>query len=292
MVQQKLELERIESECRKFLSKNKQPIKVLRNHKIQASETYNNLKNYKKFCAVNQLFLNEHSYFCNCKESTKDNLQIRTNHAHTQIEWVIQFQKLIDNLSIDFAIARYNYYCSLDGTKVSGFTNRIENIKNGLLKNSFKTLYSILDQIAHGVFQVMEIDFENKLKIKFPDEKEKPKLYFLNMWDYGLFDEKHFIDNYYLISLYSITKDFDRSKFSALSEFKNIRNSMEHKIMHIVDESASNAFQNSDFIYKREVLLEKTKILMMLTKSAIYSFTYLIRRQSIYKAKEFKEIKR
>lgn len=295
MKEQKQQLKEIEKECRTFLSQQKPTIKILRNHKYKTTKIFNNYNPYKKFCAVNQLFLNEHSFFCNCDRSTRDDLQIQTNHNHTKIEWTKQFEIQIDILVHDFIVARHNYYYSLDNNKITSFrgnstkrNNSNDGIKNALLKNSFKTFYSLLDQIAHGIFHVLDIDYESKLKEQFTkDQGIPPKLYFLNMWDFKLFDEKHFADNFYLISLYSIAQDLNRSKYAALKEFKTIRNAMEHKILHITQEAnTTSRFFSDDSVCTKEELVEKTKILMMLTKSAIYSFTYLIRKQSKYKEKE------
>lgn len=286
--QQKHQLEEIVTTCRKFLAENKLKVQRLRSHKKKVSKSFNKYNPYRKYCATNQLFLNEHSFFCNCGHSTKDNLQIETSHDHTKIDWVKPFEKMIDVFCYDFILARNNYYYALPGIKVSNSqiknisrSRARENLKNALLKNAFKTLYSVLDQVAHGIFKVMEIDFESKLREKFPIEKERPKLYFLSMWDFELLDVKLFESNYYLTSLYSIAQDLNNSKYAALKEFRTIRNAMEHKILFIVDDAKEKLSQsNDDIVYTRDELLEKTKILMLLTKSAIFSFTYLARRQS------------
>ena len=192
--EQKEQLRGIETESRAFLLKHKKSIKNLRTHKSKVSKSFNKYRDFKKYCSVNHLFLSEHSHYCNCGQSTKDDFKIKTDHNHTKIEWVNRFEKFIDLLVADFVIARHNYYYSLNDVAIPFFKARnigrhdsVKSVKNALLKNSFKTLYSLLDQIGHGVFQVMEIDHESKMKLKFPDEESRPKLYFLNMWDYGLF---------------------------------------------------------------------------------------------------------
>lgn len=290
LTEQKTQLKKMELYCRKLLKEQKHTIKFLRKHKANATKSFNKYNSYKKFCLENQLFLNEHSFYCNCVQSTRDTLIIETNHPHTKMEWVKQFNSLLDIFIYDFITARHNYYHSLDSISIPSFRikgikrgNESEGIKNALLKNSFKTLYSILDQIAHGIFQVLEIDYESKLKAEFPEEKTRPKIYFLNMWDstLKLFEEKHFADNFYLISLYSISRDLNRSDYAALEGFRKLRNAMEHKILRIVNtkEELKQLTKGEEGCTMQE-LLEKTKVLMMLTKSAIYSFTYLVRRQS------------
>lgn len=292
--QQKDQLKEMERECRVFLSEHKLPIQKLRKHKTKVTKSFNKYNPYRKYCAVNQLFLNEHSFFCNCGHSTRDNLQIVTGHDHTKIGWVKQFEKLIDSFAFEFIVARHNFYFSLPGVSVSSFQIRQvkreqpeQNIKNALLKNAFKTLYSLLDQIAQAIFKVLEIDVDKMLREKFPNDNERPKIYFLNMWDLGLFNDKRFADNFYLVSLYSIAQDLTNSKYAALKGFRVIRNAMEHKTLHITLQSKDKlGLSDSDIVYTKEELLEKTKILMLLTKSAIYSFVYLVRKQSKIKHKE------
>ena len=67
-------------------------------------------------------------------------------------------------------------------------------------------------------------------------------------------------NNFYLISLYSISKDLDNTKFSALKEFKQVRNAMEHKIFKISSEEDSNLKKG---IYNRNELIQKTKLLLL-----------------------------
>lgn len=284
MSQQKEQMRGIKTECLGILRKHKISVQKLRKHKQKYLQSYKKMNAYKKYCYDNQLFLNEHSFFCNCSLSTRDNIEIKTKHAHTMIQWVKQFEKVVDVLVYEFIVARRNFYFSLENTKIDNYdinsikrSSPTENIKNVLLTNAFKSCYSILDKISFGIFQVMEIDFEKELSKKFEKGKE-PKLYFLNMWEYELFNDTHFQNNFYLISLFSIAKDLDRTDFSALGKFKTIRNALEHKILYIKDDR--QAYCETDIVYSKEELTEKTKLLLILTKSAILSFTYLIRNQS------------
>jgi len=285
---QKEQLNGVKKECKIELSKHSIDVKTLRSHRASASEKFKMYSEYKKFCSINELFLNEHSFFCNCSKSTRDDIGVRTNHPHTKIAWAEKFENLIDEFAGDFIIARHNYYHSLENVKIPSFSvnsikrrNSTDTVKNALLKNAFKSFYSILDQIAHGILKVMEIDHEAKINSKYPDPNKRPKIYFLNMWDLDLFTAKDFTENFYLVSLYSIAQDLNRSDFAALEEFRTIRNAIEHKTLFIRNAEGRDTLKGKvDNVYSKESLLEKTRILMMLTKSAIFSFTYLIRRQS------------
>jgi len=276
---------KIEKQCRNYLKTNKTSIPPLRKHKMQYDKGVQELGHYKMFCIEHQLFLNEHSFFCSCNSSTRDDLSPVTKHSHTQIEWVDQFHLIIDSIVFDFVSARHSYYRANKDTPLEGhFSSYIKrpNAKSGirasLLKSSFRQCYSILDQIGTSIFQVLNIPHEKILKEKFKDgHQQPPKMYFLNMWDYGLFDDEMFNKNIYLISLYSLAKDLDKTSFSALKEFKKIRNLLEHQHLLVSDDLETHLGNNR---INYEDLLQKTNLLLMITKSAIYSLNNLIRRQS------------
>ena len=100
------------------------------------------------------------------------------------------------------------------------------------------------------------------------------------MWDLELITDEHYLDNFYLVSLRSIAKDLDRSEYSALREFKFIRNKLEHDSLIIIhDEKLKGHFKETSSFLKKD-LIEKTLLLLMLTKSAMLTFTYFLRRQS------------
>lgn len=200
------------------------------------------------------------------------------------MEWVKPFEYIIDTVTFDFVNARINYYSSLDSSSLMGYSvnnikrpNSRKKLKKALLKNSFKLCYSILDQICFGIIDALEIDVANKLKEK-SEINGIPDIYFLNVWDLGIIDEKLYDDNFYLISLYSIAKDLNRDKYSALKDFKNIRNEMEHGNIKIVDnEIKGNRIPGT---YSKNELTRKTKLRLILTKSCIFSFNNLVRRRS------------
>ncbi|HEY0743054.1 MAG TPA: LA2681 family HEPN domain-containing protein [Chryseosolibacter sp.] len=285
--QQKEQLQKMELAGRKFLAKQKQSAAKIRAHRSKIQKAFKTYSAYRKFCIHEQLYLNEHSLFCNCAKATADTLRVETSHAHTKIPWVKQFENLIDVFVADFSLARQNYYYSQDDVKLprliakSHQRHQTESLeKAALLKNSFKAFYSLLDQIGHAVFQVFGIDANSELQKKFPDGNQRPKLYFLNMWDFELLNEDLFSKNFYLISLYSISQDLNNSKYAALKDFKTIRNGMEHKLFCIGEELDEAPVIEGISYYTKHELSQKNRILMILTKSAIMSFTYLVRRQS------------
>ena len=123
-----------------------------------------------------------------------------------------------------------------------------------------------------ATIKALEIDIDGFLKVKRTSKRKTAKIYFLNMWDMGAIKDLHFYNNYYLTSLFSIAKDLDHSEFSALKDFKHIRNKLEHGSIKIFQGYRQPKRQTGkDQFYKKD-LVEKTLLLLMLTKSAIFTF--------------------
>jgi len=260
-----------------LLESNKIDINKLKEHKIKFESSKYKINSYQDFCNKNQLVLNEHSFFCSCRQIYNDELSIKTKHPHTQIEWTNKYEMYLNNICADFIIARTNFYDSLENHTQKNF-NKVDKdkqtqISNSYLKNSFKTCYSILDQIGYSVLDALNID--TKKISKEPDSIIPQNLYFLNMWDCNLFSDNDYDENFYLISLLSIAKDLNKDKYAALDSFKEIRNAIEHSLLLVNEEKSQ--LPNS---INRKEFEEKTKILLILTKSAILSFTYFIRIES------------
>lgn len=277
--EQKGDAQRINDKCLKEIEKAGLTVKKLQKHSEEISRQSPRRNPYFSYCERSQLFLNEHSFYCTCARSIGDTLKIKTQHLHTQMAWVQPFEKLLSIMISDFAMARQNFYQSELKPRPTSYykletsgPDSLQQRRDAHLKNSFSACYRILDQICYGIFTGLGIDIEK-------DKSEK--VYFLNMWDTLSLTEKDFKENLYLISLKSIAKDLDRGDFSALSSFKKIRNSLEHKILFIADVvSKENSGLVGSTSISRADLISKTQLLMILTKSAILSFVYFIRRES------------
>lgn len=279
---QKDQLNEIIKDCLERLKDGDQSIKELKSEHGRISNNLKDYTPYESFCLNNQMYMNEHSIFCSCSRALKDDLTIETLHEHTKIEWVKEYERILDGLVSDFIVSRNLFYKSQEKTNMYGFPserlgrkNGRDNLKKSLLKSSFKQAYSILDQIGFATLKVFDIDYEKKLE---EIGEGDTMLYFLNIWKKPLFGEEHYNQNFYLTSLYSIAKDLDKTKYSALSEFKLIRNSMEHKIIEFGAEK--KRISGNHWIYETEDIQFKTKSLLVLTKSAILTFKNIIRHQS------------
>ncbi len=262
---------------------------------------------YEQFCSNKDLFLNEHKFYCSCKQSLKDNLKIVTRHPHTKIKWVEQYEDLLKMLINNFKYARKTYFKSLDQTTESDLKSDIElgesELKREYLKTAFGDCYRILDKIGLGVLAALNINHkailnQNQEKISNTSDEEikattnqsQKKVFFLNMWDIeNLFDDELINMNPYLMTLYSIAKDLDNVKeTSAFKDFRKVRNAIEHKLFFILDKPKNN---KGDFYYITKKELSSHCLLMLgITKSAIFSFTYFIRKESISKSEDINVI--
>ena len=286
---QKTQILTLKLEYRSELRKHNLKISELRKHKRDNAKEIKKHKGIVKYFVDNDLYLTEHAFYCKCKKATIDNLSIKTSHAHTQSRWCEEYQKALESLKTDFITARNNLYYSLDevslGNHLKGISKKAINIvdfKNSLLSLSFKTCYSILDKIGAEIFKALGIETNKKLS----KENKVINIYFLNMWDLELITNAHYHDNFYLISLRSIAKDLNYSDYSALQGFKFIRNKLEHGSLKIIqDEKNLHRPKEINCFFKKD-LIEKTLLLLMLTKSALITFTYFLRRQSAIKSEQ------
>lgn len=283
MVSQKEQIRTLKIEYRGELRKHKLKITELRKHKRDNIKEIKNHKGIVKYFIDNDLYLSEHAFFCKCKKATIDNLSIKTSHPHTQSTWCEEHQKVLESLKTDFITARNNLYYSLDevslGNHLKGISKKAINIadlKNSFLSLSFKTCYSILDKIGTEIFKALGLEINKNLS----KQNKTINIYFLNMWDLELITNEHYHDNFYLVSLRSIAKDLNYSDYSALQSFKFIRNKLEHGSLKIIqDEKNLHRPKEINCFFKKD-LIEKTLLLLMLTKSAMITFTYFLRRQS------------
>jgi hypothetical protein len=256
------------------------------------SKEFNNVEkekvevlDYLKFIGRNDLFLSEHSDYCKCKAGMKDNLQIKSTHNHTKISYVESFEVVLESVKYDFIEARHKFYQSLDNIKIKDTHLRLLNpsfdyyarIKETFLKESFKLCLSIFDTIAIAILEALKIDYVEIQKTK---KYKNRNIYFTNIFDKYIDFERH-KRNIYLNTIYSICEDLKEHN-SGHRDLKDIRNSIEHGIFLFQNDTNQKIlFNQTNFkTVSKQVMEEKTKILLVLTKSLIISFTYLVRIES------------
>lgn len=222
---------------------------------------------YIEFCFKNKLFLNEHSMFCECNKGYNDELKIETLHEHTKKNFVNENQIILNEIVSQFSLARLNYYKSINDNYDGLFpsVSSKTNLKNTLLKNTVKSCFSVLDQIAYSVVYILKgTPFNGKLY--FTDLFENENLE-LNL-------NKIFNGNIFLFSLYTISEDFNTSnKKSGLQSLKKLRNDFEHKVVLF---NKSKSMKSVDY----NEVSRSCLFLLGVTKSAISSYCYYVRHES------------
>ncbi|GAB5418849.1 MAG: hypothetical protein Crog4KO_01700 [Crocinitomicaceae bacterium] len=284
----------LEKRIRKTFRTHKISISKVRSHKTTHARKSKKYSDYEKFCLDKALFLTEHSIYCVCKKSMRDDIKIRSGHEHTQIEYVDRFESILSSLRYDFILARQNYYHSLPNSYMRGFnlkniksTDKRKDIKDALLKDSFRLCYSVLDTIGITILEALDIDYVAILKEKYPEQRVD--VHFTNLWDLDLIPESEFKINYYLQSLYSIAYEMKNEKYSGLKKYREIRNAIEHRIFHITDERVNNKKGKSEYYIQRKELQEMTQVLLVYTKSLIFTYVNFIRKVSVYKDPEYQK---
>ena len=171
----------------------------------------------------------------------------------------------------------------MTGVQTCALPISVEKMKIAMLKDSFKACYSIMDTIAIAILQALEIDY-TKLRTK-KNKKRAPNIYFTSMWTLPLFEKHHFDDNYYLQTLYSIAQELSNESYSGLKNYKKIRNAIEHKIFHVTSEGDKpmTGVMDKDSYYSihRRELENKTLVLLVFTKSLLFTYVNFMRRLSV-----------
>ncbi len=250
----------------------------------EINEEFSHYPNYTKFCLNESLILNEHSLYCKCSGSLKDNLSISASVITG--DFVPKFEHIVNRLKSEFCFARAIYYNAVkDSSFMNDFNDNIsffELEENELLSNrvealrqSFKICYAILDKIAGGVsylFELYELQesnlFENFWKKK-PEVWKKIKV--------------HFESNYYLFALYNVACDLNGKGQGEWKNFKDWRNKLEHGFFSVRGNNTSTNLygiiseNNLIFSVSEKDFKEQTLRLLQLCRACIFYFTWCVR---------------
>lgn len=250
------------------------------------NQNFQNFNPYRKWTLDNYLGINEHSIYCKCVRCKKDNLKLLTNNSHTRKKWLNKFQPLIDQLKLDFDIARLNYFNSLPSIKIKhSFTveSKIKNdffqrnVKSRLLISSFKQAFSLLDRIAVSILSI------------YPDLNDN-NYYFHDFMDY-VRSNVNMENKTYLIALESLAFElYHQNPTASFGEFKIWRDAMEHNYFFILKNDVTKSTANTKFEHLRRVSYEeeetfrlKTIQILQICRSAIFSLVFLMRDECCQK---------
>jgi len=255
-------------------------------HELKLNQIeYQNHNTKLKFYLDNFLSLSEHALYCKCNGSKIDNLTIGYPNFITTDVKIVQLEILLNRIKSEFSLGRTLYYEFLNYEYEDNvhYENLIEGITNGLnyekLRTSFRLCFGILDKIAEGICTLFELKTN-------PNEN----IYFESFWNpkgnKERWNQINLVKNIHLTALYSIASDLNRRN-GEFGFYKNWRNRMEHGIFTLKDDSKEN-----NLIFKEQLLLEhttkdnfenQTKLLLQLTRSAIFSFVFCTRGKLITK---------
>lgn len=239
---------------------------VEQNNKEEAEE-FKSLNQLRQFVLSNNLALSEHSIYCKCKDAKTDNLKIGrldgSEHNMSNYD-LIKLDGIVNRLLSEFSYARLLYF-----SHISGISNETDDVEfsslsnendllgycNEQLRTSYRLAYSSLDKIMNGVVELYKL---NKAK----------STYFENLFSKNR-DELQHKNNIHLAALFSISSELNQENGN-LKFFKKLRNEIEHDYLPINETSIS-----------LKELEEFTLLLLQLTRSAIFSFVFLVRTETI-----------
>jgi len=257
---------------------------------LNTQKEYESLSDYRKFCLNANLSLSEHGLYCKCYESAIDNLTIPTSNTKEK-NFVLPMEQVLNRLKSEFSFARHLYYEYLTHRTPNelyfelGFAPFFNDELLGLdiekLRTSFRLCFGILDKIGVAICELYNL---------YPHPQNKI-VYFQNFWQLDGNDRRekfNQIKTAGLLALYSIATDLNDKKDGEWAFFKDYRNALEHSFFVIHQNEQphdlfnSYSFMNDNIVFEQESrFVEHLKLLLQLTRSAIFSFVFMVREEAL-----------
>ncbi|MBE4779548.1 hypothetical protein HJ167_18335 [Vibrio parahaemolyticus] len=247
---------------------------------------FESFSEYRKFCVTNNLTLSEHGLYCNCSVVERDELVIPTNKG-LYGDFVIPMELVLNRLKSEFSLARRMYFEYITDHDAQGVdyetcysnlhNDEVVSINVEKLRTTFKHCFSILDKIAVATCELYDIYPKNN------------KVYFPSFWQLDQNNRREkfeSIKNPGLLALYSIATDLNERKDGQWSFYKIIRNYLEHLFLVVhkedipIDMYDSYKFKEKIHFVKESDFVEHCELLMQFTRSAIFSFVFMVRHKS------------
>ncbi|TYP99816.1 hypothetical protein C7447_101421 [Tenacibaculum adriaticum] len=225
-------------------------------------EYYKNHSELRKFSLDNNVTLSEHAIYCKCTDAYQDDLLLNSKNN--------DLNQLLEIIKSEFSFSRFLLFEHKTQSHPQPndvlYDSSIK-IKTGYsieyLKMSFKLAYSILDKLGNGIVTFYNLNQDNFT-------------YFENVFDVykaQLINEK----NISLCALYSLSLDLNKDS-GKLRLYKKLRNLMEHEFTYKIIETKV-FFNESNKTISLSELESFTMELLKIVRSAIFSFTFLIRSE-------------
>ena len=250
-------------------------------------EEYSQLSEYRKFYLNEHLSLSEHGLYCKCNGSARDNLTIPTLNGVTG-DYVVPMEFVLKRLKSEFIFARQMYYEFVhdNNDKSIKYESCFSELHNDDIlsidiekaRTSFRVCFGILDKIGVAICDLYKLYPDNKI------------VFFQNFWQLDKGNRRQKFEEVKtagLLALYSIATDLNYHKDGELSFFKDWRNDLEHKfvVVHkneiLIDDYATYSFFEDILFIQESEFIENLKILLQLTRSAIFSFVYMVREDAL-----------
>jgi len=280
--------------------KLRQTVNALNKHGVydidQAVEEYLDadratpLSDFQKYALKHGLFLSESAIYCYCPEGCSDSLDF--DESGLPISIAKRMRLVLERVKSEFVYARWLYWESLNGQKTpSGEYWPLESDSNVLpestgprtemLRDSYRTTYSILDKVASALLDLFEMPSPPK-KVYFETLWKLPKGERTENTQYR-WPEMKTMERFPLVGLFSLSTDLDRTS-GEWSHFKSWRNALEHRGMFIVNADSPNIEKHElrkyfEIATERD-MQEQCLRLLQVTAGAIINFSLCVKHSS------------
>ncbi|HEP0377085.1 TPA: hypothetical protein QIT10_004544, partial [Enterobacter bugandensis] len=246
-------------------------------------EEYDALSLYQRFCIDNNLMLSDHSLYCNCYASSKDNISIATTEKGVFGDFIVPMEMVLNRLKAEYSLARKMFFEYKIGSDFFDEDSEAcyselyngevlyENVER--LRIAFRSCFGVLDKIAVALCKLFDL------------KPDRGHIYFHNFWqirDEKRKDKINKINNKGLLGLFSIAMDLN-DKNGELAFFRNWRNDLEHKLLVIHEKDMLVDLYNSYGYFDEVKFIEKEEFeqhllqLIKIVKSAVILFVFTIR---------------
>lgn len=253
----------------------------------KTQQEYDNQSAYRKFCLTHHLTLSEHGLYCPCVGSARDDLTIPTTTG-VGGDYIVPMEMVLNRLKSEFSFARKLYFDYLhydedyDLLHESCFSELFDNEVVGVdvekLRTAFRVCFGILDKIGVAICELYDL---------YP---KSGMVSFQSFWQLDKGDRRtkfNQVKNPGLLALYSIATDLNERKDGEWAFLKKWRNVLEHAFL-VIHRSDSPAATYDSFKYIKDIAFAKEdefirhlKQLLTITRSAIFSFVFMVRDKSL-----------
>ncbi|RAY62991.1 LA2681 family HEPN domain-containing protein, partial [Enterobacter kobei] len=178
----------------------------------------------------NNLMLSDHSLYCNCYASSKDNISIATTEKGVFGDFIVPMEMVLNRLKAEYSLARKMFFEYKIGSDFFDEDSEAcyselyngevlyENVER--LRIAFRSCFGVLDKIAVALCKLFDL------------KPGRGHIYFHNFWqirDEKRKDKINKINNKGFVGLFFIAIDLN-DKNGELAFFRNWRNDLEHKL--------------------------------------------------------------